>query len=67
MTKRHCLACGGELVMSFRPNESVPGSPSEGMLVRPNAKWRCSTCGSSYTAEELRADHRASSNVTEHT
>ena len=53
--------------MAFRPSESGSGSPSAGVTARPNAKWRCSTCGNSYTAEQLRADNRASLNQVEHT
>ena len=51
--------------MRWRSRDGVPsqrkwpGSPSPGVVARPNAKWRCSTCGNSYTAEELRADNRA--------
>lgn len=32
----------------------------EGMAM-PNAKWRCGTCGHSYTAEQLRAGTRTNS------
>lgn len=55
MEKRKCLGCGGELVMAFRPSENGRIGPLAG-----NAKWRCSTCGQAFTAEELRADKRAS-------
>jgi len=58
MEKRQCIQCGGELVMAFRPSENSrhgPGAP------RPNATWRCSTCGQAFTAEQLRADKRDSS------
>jgi ribosomal protein S27AE len=56
MGKRECLECGGELAMAFRPtHQSTPGA---GNLVT-TAKWRCSTCGQSFTAEKLRDSKRA--------
>jgi uncharacterized protein with PIN domain len=55
--KRQCIECGGELVAAYRPSEIEQISPG----AMPNAKWRCSTCGHSYTAEQLRADTRANS------
>jgi hypothetical protein len=69
MMRRKCLGCGGDLVMAFRPSERGSGSPGAGIVARPNAKWRCSTCGNSYTAEQLRADNRIGQvrNVAEHT
>jgi len=65
MAKRQCLECGGELVMAFRPSEN--SGLGTGSLMRPNAKWRCSTCGHSFTAEQLRADKRANAKVVEQT
>lgn len=67
MVKRECIECGGELVMAFRPSDSgrvnaVPGNPT-----RPNANWRCSTCGHSYSAEQLRVDKRANAKVAAQT
>jgi transposase-like protein len=59
MAKRQCLACGGELVMAFRPSEITRSSSGEAGPAKSNSKWRCSTCGQSFTAEELRADKRA--------
>jgi len=61
MRKRQCLECGSDLVMAFRPSESGRESPIAGSIAKPNAKWRCSTCGNSYTAEQLRAENRESS------
>jgi transposase-like protein len=66
MTKRQCLECRGDLVMAFRPSEDGNSSAGTGMLLRSNAKWRCSTCGNSFTAEQLRAD-RASAKILQHT
>ena len=59
--KRQCIECGGELVMVYRPSgiERI-GMGVEGVPM-PNAKWRCGTCGHSYTAEQLRAGTRAKS------
>lgn len=57
MAKRICLECGGELVMAFRPSQS--GHLGPGNLIKPNANWRCSTCGHAFTAEQLRGDKRA--------
>ena len=59
MEMRRCLECAGELVMAFRPSENDRLGPSAGNLVRPSAKWRCSTCGQAFTAAQLRADKRA--------
>jgi transposase-like protein len=47
--------------MAYRPSgiERI-GMGVEGVAM-PNAKWRCGTCGHSYTAEQLRAGKRANS------
>ena len=63
VAKRQCLQCGGELVMAFRPSEHGRLHLGAGSLVRPNPKWRCSTCGQTFTAEQLRADKRVSPKV----
>jgi ribosomal protein S27AE len=63
MAKRLCLACGGELVMAFRPSEIGRFGPSDGSLANSNAKWRCGTCGQAFTAEQLRANKRVTSKV----
>jgi ribosomal protein S27AE len=65
MGKRQCLECGGELVMAFHPSGIGRLSPGAEKLPRPNAKWRCSTCGQALTAEQLRADKRARSKVVD--
>lgn len=62
MVIRHCLDCGGELVMAFHPTENGRLDPGAA-----NAKWRCSTCGHAFTAEQLRANKRASSKLAEQT
>jgi hypothetical protein len=63
MITRQCLECGGELVMAFRPSENIRLRPGAGS----NAKWRCSTCGQAFTAEQLRANKRTNSKVVEQT
>jgi hypothetical protein len=60
MEKRQCIGCGGELVMAFRPSENSRYDPG---AAKPNAKWRCSTCGQAFTAEQLRAYKRDRSKV----
>jgi len=63
MAMRQCLECGGELVMAFRPGgQSIQGA---GKLVNSTAKWRCSTCGQSFTAEQLRAGKRTAPKALE--
>jgi hypothetical protein len=63
MAKRECIECRGELVLAFRSTESRRFSPVEGNLPRSNANWRCSTCGRSYSAEQLRVEKRASAKL----
>jgi hypothetical protein len=47
--------------MAYRPGGiERSGMGVEGMAM-PNAKWRCGTCGHSYTAEQLRAGARLNS------
>jgi ribosomal protein S27AE len=65
MVKRECIECGGELVMAFRPSENSRLSPGVGNTTRSNSNWRCSTCGHSFSAEQLRVDRRATSKVVE--
>lgn len=59
VAKRQCLECGGELVMAFRPSGIGRRTPGAENLTTPSANWRCSTCGHSFCAEQLRADTRA--------
>jgi DNA-directed RNA polymerase subunit RPC12/RpoP len=55
MIQRHCPECGSELVLS-RPPDSQIGS---GIVRTPRNYWRCSTCGRSFTAEQIRESKRA--------
>ena len=45
--------------MAFRPTENSQMSSDTKGSAKPNAKWRCSTCGQAFSAEELRAERRA--------
>lgn len=64
MSKRECLQCGGELVMSFRPSENAHFNLRVGST-KNNAKWRCGTCGQTFTAAQLRTVKKASLKVVE--
>ena len=66
MEKRMCLGCGGELAMAFNPSENARGAVGAGGPGRSTSKWRCSTCGQVFTAEQLRAGKRAAANVVDH-
>lgn len=63
--KRLCLGCGGELAMAFNPSENMRVGPGIGTPGRSTAKWRCSTCGQVFTAEQLRAAAHAIASVVE--
>jgi uncharacterized protein with PIN domain len=67
MQKRMCLGCGGELAMAFNPSENARGQSGAAGSGRSTSKWRCSTCGQVFTAEQLRAGKRASTNVVDPT
>ena len=53
--------------MAFHPSDSGRLASGADYMVKPNAKWRCGTCGQVFTAEQLRADKRAHSKVAEQT
>jgi len=55
MAKRLCLDCGGELVMAFHPSEKAWHTPGTGDSPTQVARWRCGTCGNSFTAGQLRS------------
>ena len=67
MEKRMCLGCGDELAMAFNPSENARGASPGGGAGKSTSKWRCSTCGQVFTAEQLRAGKRVGANVVEHT
>lgn len=66
MTSRYCLECGGELVLAFQPSEKAWHGPGAGTQTRPNNSWRCSTCGHTFTAEQLRAGKLLNSVKVDH-
>ena len=57
MTQRQCPECGSELVLTRRPDSQ----PGPGMAASPSTYWRCSVCGSGFTAEQIRKNKRAKS------
>jgi len=58
MQKRKCSDCGGELVLAVRASQQ-PQSTNEGPgLASAFTSWRCGTCGSAFTAAQLREDKR---------
>jgi ribosomal protein S27AE len=66
MQKRKCSDCGGELVLAVRANQ--PHTPTDGpsLLTNSFTNWRCGTCGSAFTAAQLRVDKRERAKVAEH-
>ena len=64
---RKCLQCDGELVMAFRPSQIGRLIPGTDNVAKSNATWRCSTCGQSFTSEQVRAGKRAALRPVEQT
>jgi len=58
MQKRKCSDCGGELVLAVRASQSQTGSDGPSPLTSAFTSWRCGTCGSAFTAAQLREDKR---------
>ena len=58
VAKRECSDCGGELVLAVRANQSQPGSGEVNQISSASTNWRCSTCGGTFTAAQLREDKR---------
>jgi DNA-directed RNA polymerase subunit RPC12/RpoP len=54
MGMRQYPECGGELVLAFRPSDLGRFKAGGASVVISNGEWRCSTCGQSFTAEQLR-------------
>ncbi len=50
LAKRLCLQCGGELGLSFNPSRMNVANAAR----TPMTGWRCSTCGSTFSSEQLR-------------
>jgi hypothetical protein len=57
MQKRECSECGGELVLAVRGNQS-PTSQGPSLVTSAVTSWRCGTCGSAFSAAQLREDKR---------
>ncbi len=57
MHKRECSLCGGELVLSVRGNQA-PATNTPGLVTSAVTSWRCGTCGSAFSAAQLREDKR---------
>jgi uncharacterized protein with PIN domain len=51
LSKRLCLQCGDELALSFNPSRMSVAKSARA----PMTEWRCSTCGSTFSSEQLRA------------
>lgn len=55
MIQRRCPECKGELVLARRLDRQPGGEFQAG----PSTYWRCSICGLTFTAEQIREDKRA--------
>jgi transposase-like protein len=56
LSKHLCLHCGDELSLSCNPQQGVNVASS---ARNPKAEWRCSTCGSTFSSEQLRGTKRS--------
>src|SRR5260370_36293071 len=65
MAKRECSQCGGELVLAVRANQPQTNNDGPSLLTSAFTSWRCGTCGSAFTAAQLREDKRGRSKATE--
>jgi DNA-directed RNA polymerase subunit RPC12/RpoP len=66
MAKRECSQCGGELVLAVRANQQQTNNDGPSLLTSAFTSWRCGTCGSAFTAAQLREDKRGRLKPTEH-
>src|SRR5260370_37643577 len=66
MAKRECSQCGGELVLAVRANQPQTNNDGPSLLTSAFTSWRCGTCGSAFTAAQLREDKRGRPKPTEH-
>jgi ribosomal protein S27AE len=57
MHKRECSACGGELVLAVRGSQA-PTNQAPTLMTNAVTSWRCGTCGSAFSAAQLREDKR---------
>ncbi|MFY9660874.1 MAG: hypothetical protein WAJ97_09650 [Terriglobales bacterium] len=58
MQKRKCSDCGGELVLAMRGNQTPTTHEGSSAVANSFTNWRCGTCGSAFTAAQLREDKR---------
>src|ERR1700674_1179826 len=65
MAKRECSQCGGELVLAVRANQPQTNNDGPSLLTSAFTSWRCGTCGSAFTAAQLREDKRGRSKSVE--
>jgi len=56
MSERQCPECGGELGLAVRPSRAE--SATAGATTSLSTRWRCSTCGCAFTAEQVRQGNR---------
>jgi transposase-like protein len=59
MTQRKCPQCNSELVQARHPE-------NQGLTTGSSNYWRCSTCGSAFTAEQIRETKRPKPSAIEH-
>jgi DNA-directed RNA polymerase subunit RPC12/RpoP len=65
MQKRKCSDCGGELVLAVRASQPQSTNDGPNLLTSAFTSWRCGTCGSAFTAAQLRVDKRERSKTAE--
>jgi DNA-directed RNA polymerase subunit RPC12/RpoP len=65
MQKRKCSDCGGELVLAVRGNQSHMSNDVSSLVASSFTNWRCGTCGSAFTAAQLREDKRGRAKAVE--
>ncbi|MGB8776168.1 MAG: hypothetical protein WCC78_18685 [Terriglobales bacterium] len=57
MQKRECSDCGGELVLAVRGSQALTNHAPT-LMTNAVTSWRCGTCGSAFSAAQLREDKR---------
>jgi len=65
MQKRECSECGGELVLAVRGTQPQT-SQGPSLVTSAVTSWRCGTCGSAFSAAQLREDKRERSKAPNH-
>lgn len=61
MPERQCPECGGELGLALRPSQPETANLAAPYAVTRSSLWRCSTCGHTFTAEQVRHGKRVRS------